>query len=79
MKRQFTDTHIQIESGNDVFDGTPHQVVRREFSEGVVWFKKPIVMGENLERLDENVAQELENLYAGDVSFVGGGRDIITS
>jgi len=76
MKQQFTDKHIQVESGNDVFDGVPRQVVRREFEQGVLWFEKPIVMGENMDRLERSKAEVLERQFAE--AFGESGRQIVT-
>jgi hypothetical protein len=75
MKTQFTDTHIQVERKNDIFDG-PRQVVRREFDQGVVWFEKPIVAGENMKRIsDRSKAKQLEDKFVAKNS--GDGRQIL--
>lgn len=78
MKKQFTDTHIQVETGNDLFeDGRARQVFRREFEDrGVVWFKKPLVMGEGNEPItDRTLAERLERKFAEE--FNESGRQII--
>lgn len=64
MKPQYTDRHIQVETGNDVFDG-PRQVVRREFEHGlVVWFKKPVYADcERLERVPNRIFDQLETVF----------------
>lgn len=67
MKRMFTDTHVQVESGNDLFDrGAPRQMVRRRFpGKGVVWFEKSAVAGEDMERVsDFDLAARLEAKYS---------------
>lgn len=75
MTSQFTDTHIQLESGNDVYDGVPRQLVRREFEQGVVWFEKPIVMGEDLDRIGRSKAEQLERKFAEEIGE--SGRQIL--
>lgn len=77
MKQQFTDEHIQVESGNDIFDGIPRQVVRREFDQGVVWFEKSVVAGEGLDRLERSKAEQLERKFAEE--FGESGRHILNS
>jgi hypothetical protein len=65
MKRMFTDNHIQVESGNQIFDG-PRQVVRRRFpGQGVIWFEKSVVDGKDLQKLSKETSELLEDLYAG--------------
>jgi hypothetical protein len=66
MRTQFTDKHIQIESGNDIFErGLPRQVVRRRFpGKGVIWFEKPVASKKNLERIDVDTAEQLENKFS---------------
>lgn len=65
MRTQFTDTHIQLRSGNDIFGG-PRMLVRRRFSgKGVIWFKKPLTDGEPLDRIsDMDTAEHLEQDFA---------------
>jgi len=66
MKAMYTDQHLQVESGNDIFDrGCPRQVVRREFENGkVVWFEKSVYVGEGLQKLTGEVADQLEDKYS---------------
>ena len=66
MKRMYTDQHLQVESGNDIFDrGCPRQVVRREFENGkVVWFEKSVYAGEGLQKLTGDVSNQLEDKYS---------------
>jgi hypothetical protein len=65
MDTMFTDTHVQVRSGNNIFDG-PRQVVRRRFpGKGVIWFEKPVTSGENLKRItDADTADKLETKFA---------------
>lgn len=65
MKAQYTDRHIQVESGNDIFDqGAPRQVVRRDFGGKTVWFKKPPYAGDpRLERLSARISDQLETAF----------------
>jgi hypothetical protein len=67
MDTMFTDAHIQVPTGNNIFDGgLPRQVVRRRFpGKGVVWFEKPMANGEGLNRItDPDVLEKLETKYS---------------
>lgn len=72
MKTQFTDQHIQVENGNDIFEnGSPRQLVRRRFAgRGVVWFKKPGSADRTLDPIgDIEVAERLEQCWASQKSY----------
>lgn len=66
MRTQFIDTHIQVETGNDIFDkGAPRQLVRRHFpGKGVIWFEKSVT-GRDLDRItDIDTAEHLEQDFS---------------
>jgi hypothetical protein len=72
METQFTDQHIQVENGNDIFEnGTPRQLVRRRFAgRGVIWFKKPPSNNQTLDPVDDiDAAECLEECWASQKGY----------